>query len=181
MAYEPQRLRPQDLWTWRQAQGPDVQAMVELTQRDFQSEADSIFTTDPLVYSHNLTRAIVDQFYDPAVSSVWIAHADSGPVVGYVWAERGQRAVWSRDEMVAIKIVHVDMNLPARQRLVLCDEMIFLWENWAASIGVPVICSTTMRGDQQGFLRLHQRRGYDVRGSIAYKRLATMATITIPA
>jgi hypothetical protein len=28
-----------------------------------------------------------------------------------------------------------------------------------------------MRNDQQAFLKLHQRAGYDVRGSYAYKRL----------
>jgi len=29
-----------------------------------------------------------------------------------------------------------------------------------------------MRNDQQGFLKLHQRNGYDVRGSYAYKKLS---------
>lgn len=154
--------------------GWDVDALVHLTQQHFEREADTIFQTDPLVLAHNLTRSVIDQFFDPASAFLWQARTDHAPI-GYVWAERGQRAVWSRDEMVAVKIVHLDLDLPARTRVRLCGEMITLWENWAASIGVPVICSTTMRGDQEAFLRLHERRGYQRRGSICYKRIDTAA------
>lgn len=175
-----QKLRPQDPWSWLPAAGTDITDMVSLTQRDFECEADTIFRTDPLVMSRNLTQAVVRQFYNPSTEMVWLArHDDTAAVVGYVWAERGQRAAWSDDEMVAVKIVHVDLSLSVRQRVTLCDQMIFLWENWARSIGVPIVCSTTMRGDQTGFLRLHQRRGYDVRGSIAYKRFSSEITLQV--
>ena len=166
-------------WQWQRATGEDVADMVNLTQAQFEREADSIFHTDPIIYAHNLTRTVVDQFYNPGTAFLWIARSSDRQVRGYVWAERGQRAVWSGDEMVAIKIVHVDLALSARDRVRLCDDMITLWENWTASIGVPVICSTTMRSDQEGFLRLHERRGYERRGSICYKRLDT--TTTTPA
>lgn len=159
--------------------GTDVADLVSLTQEQFEREADTIFRTDPVIYAHNLTRAIVDQFYNPSTAMLWVARDQQARVLGYVWCERGQRAVWSSDEMVAVKIVHVDLTLPVRCRLRLCDEMITLWENWAASIGVPIVCSTTMRSDQEGFLRLHERRGYQRRGSICYKRLD--ATTTTPA
>jgi hypothetical protein len=46
-----------------------------------------------------------------------------------------------------------------------------MWEAWSLLCGVHVVCSTTMRGDQAAFLKLHQRRGYDVRGSYCYKRI----------
>jgi hypothetical protein len=49
--------------------------------------------------------------------------------------------------------------------------MIDLWEAFAAAAGVGIICSTTMRADPAAFLRIHSRRGYDVRGSYAYKKL----------
>ena len=165
------RLNPRDTWSWRPAQGTDITALVNLTQADFEREADEIWTTDREHYTHNLTRAVVDQFYAPATSLVWLAESDQGSIAGYVWAERGQRAVWSPEEMVAIKIVHVDLGLTARQRVSLCDEMIWIWEQWCQDIGVPVIASTTMRGEQSVFLRLHERRGYTCRGSIAYKRM----------
>ena len=160
--------------TWTRATWRDVPDLVNLTQAQFELEADTIFRTDPIVYAHNLTRAVVDQLYDPASAFLWVSRGAGGGVEAYVWAERGQRAVWSRDEMVAIKIVHVDMTLPIRQRVRLCAEMISLWENWTASIGVPIVCSTTMRGDQEGFLKLHERRGYDRRGSICYRRLVPL-------
>ena len=73
--------------------------------------------------------------------------------------------------MCSIRMVHVDMSLGTRDRIRLVTEMIEVWETWASNSGIPVICSTTMRGDQQGFLRIHQRSGYDIRGSFAYKRL----------
>ena len=165
---------------WQRALGADVPDLVSLTQAQFELEADTIFQTDPVIYAHNLTRAVVDQFYDPASAFLWLNRSAGGRVEAYVWAERGQRAVWSRDEMVAIKIVHVDLGLPVKQRVRLCDEMISLWENWTASIGVPIVCSTTMRGDQEGFLRLHQRRGYDRRGSICYRRISPLAQADLP-
>jgi hypothetical protein len=158
-------------WTWQPARGTDVDDLVGLTQAQFEREADEIFQTDPIVYAHNITRSVVDQFYNPGTAFLWVARDPVNRVLGYVWCERGQRAVWSADEMVAVKIVHVDLTLPARTRLRLCAEMITLWERWARSIGVPIVCSTTMRSDQEGFLRLHERQGYERRGSICYKRL----------
>lgn len=148
----------------------DIDAMVALTQEHFEREADTIFRTDPLVLAYNLTLAIVRQFYRPGSELLLLAESAEG-LLGYVWVERGQRAVWSDDEMIAVKLVHVDLRLSARTRLKLCSEMIRLWEDWAGSIGVPIVCSTTMRGDQEGFLRLHERHGYERRGSICYKRL----------
>lgn len=165
---------------WQRAMGWDVDDLVRLTQAQFELEADTIFQTDPIIYAHNITRAVIDQFYDPASSFLWVNRSPAGAVQAYAWCERGQRAVWSRDEMVAVKIVHLDLALPVRTRLRLCDEMITLWENWAGSIGVPIVCSTTMRGDQEGFLRLHQRRGYDRRGSICYRRISPLPQTDLP-
>lgn len=161
-------------WTWRPATGPDVEAIVALTQTNFEREADTIFRTDPIIYAHNVLRAIVDQFYAPATSLVWLAVDADHQLLGYVWAERGQRAPWSGDEMVAIKIVHVDMERSARVRLRLCEDILAITEGWATTIGVPIVCSTTMRNDQEAFLRLHERRGYDRRGSICYRRLTPL-------
>lgn len=159
---------------WRAATGADVQAIVALTQVYFEQEADQIFTTDPIIYAHNVVRAIVDQYYNPDSSLFWLALDADAQLLGYVWAERGQKAPWSADEMVAVKIVHVDMSLPARTRLRLCNQILQIVELWAAKIDVPIVCSTTMRGDQEAFLRLHERRGYDRRGSICYRRIRSL-------
>ena len=75
--------------------------------------------------------------------------------------------------MVIIKMAHLSLNLSARERVTLVKDMLRLWEAFATLARVNIICSTTMRKDQSVFLKLHERYGYDVRGSYAYKRLNT--------
>ncbi len=156
---------------WRPAHGGDVPDIVRMAQDHFESEIDRIFTPDPIAYSRNITLAVVQQFYSPLSQLISVARTPQHDLVAYVWAERNQRAPWSDDEMVVIKMAHVDMTLPARTRIGLVNHMIDLWESWSIQCGVGIVCSTTMRGDQAAFLRMHQRRGYDVRGSYAYRRL----------
>lgn len=158
-------------WRWVQPTGADVPALLQLTQHQYESEADSVFRTDPIVYSRNLTLAIVRQFYNPHSEIIQMAVADDGRLLGYFWAERGQRAVWSDDEMMTIKMVHLDLSVPARTRVDIIQDMFAYWELWARESGIAIICSSTMRGDQTGFLRLHREAGYDCRGSICYRRL----------
>ena len=73
--------------------------------------------------------------------------------------------------MIVIRMAHVALDLSPRIRIGLVTDMMTLWENFAKYSQTPIICSTTMRNDQQSFLKLHKRNGYDVRGSYAYKRL----------
>ena len=159
------------MYTWRRAAGTDVTAIMDLTRRHFRSEATAVWSIDEQWFGRCLTVDIVNQFFNPGSALVAVAESDQGRLLAYVWAERGVKTVWSAEEMVAIKIVHIDLDLSARIRLQLTREMMDLWELWTESISVPVICSSTMRGEQSAFLRLHQRRGYDCRGSICYKRL----------
>jgi len=46
-----------------------------------------------------------------------------------------------------------------------------MWEVWAQACEVPIIFSSTVRGEQDTFLELHRQAGYTVRGSVAYKRV----------
>lgn len=161
-------------WNWRPALGSDVPRIVDMAVAFFQREIDQVFTPDPIAYSRNLTLAVVNSFYLPTTEMVWVCEQDS-KMIAYVWAHRST-APWSDDPMCAVRMVHIDLSLPARDRVRLVGEMIGLWESWAQKSGIPVICSTTMRGDQQGFLKIHERCGYDVRGSFAYKRLGTTQT-----
>ena len=75
--------------------------------------------------------------------------------------------------MVCIRMAHVALDLSAKTRVRLITDMMELWERFAQFANMPIICSTTMRRDQDAFLKLHSRNGYDVRGSYAYKRLST--------
>jgi len=158
-------------YTWRPAHGGDVAAIVAMAEHDFQTEIDTIFEPDPVAYSRNITLAVINQFYLPMTELVSVAVAPNGNLLAYTWAKRNERAPWSDNEMVVVRMAHLDLALPPSLPARLVNDMIDLWEGFAAFAAVPIICSTTMRGDQTGFLRIHARRGYDVRGSYAYKRL----------
>ena len=159
-------------WTWESTTGADVPHMVRMAEDHFQNEIDLIFTPDPIVYARNLTMATVAQFYNPGTELLKVAKSqDTGRILAYTWAIRGEKTAWSDQEMVFARMAHVDLSLPVRQRLRLVTGMILQWETWARTCGVDIVCSTTMRRDQAGFLDLHRRLGYDVRGSYCYKRL----------
>lgn len=164
-------------WTWENVNGHDVFKIVQMAIAHFQTEIDQIFKPDPLAYSRNLMHAVVAQFYNPGTELFKVAKDnETGAILAYVWAIRGQKAPWSDEEMVAIRMVHVDLSLPVRTRLALVTQMLLTWEEWAVTYAIPIICSTTMRRDTEGFLRLHAKHGYDVRGSFAYKRMSTLQT-----
>jgi hypothetical protein len=159
-------------WSWESTSGADVPHMVAMAEDHFQTEIDLIFTPDPIAYARNLTLATVAQFYNPQAELLKVAKEQhTGRILAYTWAIRGEKTAWSDQEMVFAKMAHVDLSLPTRQRLRLVTGMILQWETWARACGVSIVCSTTMRRDQQGFLDLHRKLGYDVRGSYCYKRL----------
>jgi len=158
-------------YSWSPASGLDVSNIVSLTQKNFESEIDTIFKPDPVAYSRNITLAIVKQFFMPNDELVSIAKDDEGNLLAYTWAVRNERAPWSDDEMVVIRMAHLDMQLPIRLRVKLIKEMMAIWEAFAFTCKVPIICSTTMRKDRDGFIKLHEKNNYDIRGSYCYKRL----------
>jgi hypothetical protein len=163
-----------DPWRWRPAAGPDTEQITAMAQGYFGLETDQIFQNDPVEYSRNVLLATVNQFYNPKKELLSVAtHTETGQLLAYTWAMRGQYAPWSSEEMVAIRIAHCNMKLSARGRIHLLAQMIRMWEVWARACDIRIICSTTMRGDQTAFMHLHTRAGYSVRGSIAYKRLST--------
>lgn len=159
---------------WRPATGNDVSNIVKMAQDHFQQEIDLIFTPDPVAYSRNITLAVVNQFYLPTTELLSVAYSDD-TLLAYTWVKGFERAAWSDDRMVSVRMAHVALDLSARIRIQLITDMMQLWENFARYSQTPIICSTTMRNDQQTFLKLHKRQGYDVRGSYAYKRLTLEA------
>lgn len=157
-------------YNWRAASGNDVNNIVSMAQQHFQQEIDQIFTPDTVAYSRNVTFAIVNQFYLPTAELLSVAY-DGDKLLAYTWAKSNDRAAWSDDTMVVIRMAHVALDLSVRTRVALIADMMQIWENFAHYSNTPIICSTTMRNDQQTFLKMHARNGYDVRGSYAYKRL----------
>lgn len=158
-------------YTWRPANGLDVKPIVDMAVEHFLIETDGIFTPEPVIYQRNLTLAVINQFYGPLTQLVSVCVDENNKLLAYTWATRGERAVWSDDEMVSVRIAHLDMSLSSRTRITLVKDMLTLWEDWARLCDVKVVCSSTMRRDQTAFLKLHERQGYILRGSYAYKKL----------
>lgn len=160
-------------YTWSPATGVDVASIVAMAENNFQAEIDTIFNPQPVTYSRNITLAVVNQFYNPLSTLLSVAKDDNSKLLAYTWATSTETSPWSDDKMVVIRMAHVDLQLSPKLRLRLVQDMLKLWETFATYTNVSIICSTTMRKDQSGFLKLHSKNGYDVRGSYAYKKLNT--------
>ena len=163
-----------DRWRWRPPTGADAQDIVDLALVCFGQETQNFFTNDPVEYGRNITLATVNQFYNPLTELLTVAY-DGDMLLAYTWAQRGQYAAWSKEEMVTIKMAHVRLDLSAKERVTLLAQMIQMWEIWAKACKVNIIFSSTIRESQDPFLRLHERADYTVRGSCAYKRLNQIA------
>ena len=166
-------------YTWSAATGNDVQPIVDMAEANFQIEIDKIFTPEPITYARNIMFAVVNQFYLPTSELISVAKTPEGKLLGYTWAKNGDRTAWSDDIMVSVRMAHVDLELSPRVRIQLLKDMLRIWENFAHYAGTSVICSTTMRGERDTFLKLHARYGYDVRGSYAYKKLQSQPTAPV--
>ena len=159
-------------YTWHPAAGTDIVPIMQIAQTHFQNEIDDIFVPDPVAYSRNVATAVVNQFYTPGSELLTVAkNNDSGVILAYLWTIRNQRAPWSDEEMSMTRMIHVDMHLGQLTRVRLVQDMIDIQETWCRAYGIGIVCSTTMRHEQAGFVELHRRAGYSVRGSYCYRRL----------
>ena len=164
-------------WQWRPATGSDITEMVAQAELLFEIEnpddhGEIIFKLDPLVFSHHITRAVVNQFYQPGSELIYIARdIKTGQLLAQTWINRAGTPIWSRDEMAQTQMAHVDYALSLRNRVALIAEMMEMWEKWCRANGIPIISSSTMRQHTGGFLKMHLQRGYSLRGTVAYKRV----------
>jgi hypothetical protein len=72
--------------------------------------------------------------------------------------------------MAVAEFAHVDLELPLRTRMTLTAQTLEIWIAWCELNNIPVLCSTTIRQDQTGFMRLHDQFGFLRRGSFAYRK-----------
>jgi hypothetical protein len=162
--------RASDRWRWRQPTGADTQDIVDLALVCFGGETQGFFNNDPVEYGRNVMLATVNQFYNPITELLSVAY-DGDMLMAYTWVIRGQYAPWSREEMATVRMAHVRLDLSQRERITLLAQMLQMWEVWSRAAKINIIFSSTIRESQDPFLRLHEKAGYAVRGSCAYKRL----------
>jgi hypothetical protein len=161
-----------DTWHWRLADLTDVDDIVAMAQTHFQSEVQQVFVPDPALYAKHVSLAVVEQSFDFLKCQLIVARDKvTNQLKSYAWLNRGHFMVYAREECAEAAFAHMDMTLPARERIVLMAQILMQWEMWCKITQIPVLVSTTIRSDQKGFLRLHEEAGFEIRGSFAFKKI----------
>ena len=147
----------------------DVDDIVDMADLVFGTEADGILTRDKAVFRKNVTVATTVQVFDKSKEFIAV-NRDEDKLLGYCWFDRGGYTTYANEEISNAKFHHVDLQLPARLRVRLINEMIDQHILWAHRWGIPVVCSTSIRAEHDGFMKIHKKRGFTVNGSYAWIR-----------
>jgi hypothetical protein len=153
----------------------DVEDMVLLADQEYGQEVDGILTRDRAVFRKNLTIATTVQLFDKGREFIAVCREEAIPfgepkLLGYCWFDRGGYTTYSNEEISNAKFHHLDLSLPAKQRVRMVNQMIDQHILWAYSWGIPIVCSTSIRSEHDGFMRIHQKRGFKTNGSYAWIR-----------
>ena len=146
----------------------DVEDVIAMAKDHFEGEVDQILRTDPQVMRKNVTLAATYQLFDKHREFLAVCRDDDHNLLGYCWFDRGGYTTYSVDEITNAKFHHVDLKLSPRLRVRLINEMIDQHILWANSCGIPVICSTSIRAEHDGFMKIHKKRGFQINGSYAW-------------
>jgi hypothetical protein len=147
----------------------DVDDIVNMADSVFGAEADGILTRDKAVFRKHVTVATTVQVFDKSKEFIAVCR-DEDKLLGYCWFDRGGYTTYANEEISNAKFHHVDLQLPARLRVRLINEMIDQHILWAHKWGIPVVCSTSIRAEHDGFMKIHKKRGFTVNGSYAWLR-----------
>jgi hypothetical protein len=157
----------------------DVEDVVELADSQFGTEADGILIRDRSVFRHRLTVACTEQLFNKGREFIavcrtpfsldWVNDGDP-KLMAFCWFDRGGYTTYSNEEISNAKFHHLDLGLPVRTRVRLVNEMIDQHILWAHTWGIPVVCSTSIRAEHDGFMKIHKKRGFTVNGSYAWIR-----------
>lgn len=157
--------------TWNRAIHTDVEDIMDMMQNFYRPEIDGVFSPSRTRMGYHLHRAILDQSYGINEHCLGVARNPAGKLVAWHWVTRGKFLPYANEEMAVGEFIHVDLELPAKQRMRLCIESLEQWIGWCLLHSIPVLSSTSIREDQAGFMRLHDRLGFKRHGSFAYKRI----------
>ena len=153
----------------------DVEDIVELSDSVYGHEADGIVTRDRGVFEHRLTVACTEQLFNKGREFIAVCRKNpndwiDNDLLGFCWFDRGGYTTYSNEEISNAKFHHVDLTLPVRLRVRLINEMIDQHILWAHRWGIPIVCSTSIRAEHDGFMKIHKKRGFVVNGSYAWIR-----------
>ena len=154
----------------------DIDDIIELSDNVYGSEIDGIITRDRNVYRHRLTVACTEQLFNKSREFIAVCREfvpneyGQGELLGFCWFDRGGYTTYSNEEISNAKFHHLDLGLPVRTRVRLLNEMIDQHILWANANGIPIVCSTSIRADHDGFMKIHKKRGFVVNGSYAWIR-----------
>lgn len=159
-----------------------------MADSQFGHEADGIVTRSREVFRHRVTMATTEQLFNKGREFIAVCRGPvsleikdgSGDVVvqgpiddkllGFCWFDRGGYTTYSNEEISNAKFHHMDLSLPVRTRVRMLNEMIDQHILWSARHGIPIICSTSIRAEHDGFMKIHKKRGFVVNGSYAWIR-----------
>lgn len=168
----------------------DVDDIIGLADTHYGHEIESVMQRDRDVFRYRLTVALTEQIFNkgkefiavyrqPEETVLTYESENSGTInfipeklLAFCWFDRGGYTTYSNDEISNAKFHHVDLSLPVRQRVRLINEMIDQHILWANNYNIPIICSTSIRGEHDGFMKIHKKRGFIVNGSYAWIRTA---------
>lgn len=160
----------------------DVDDIVEMADSVFGVEADGIVTRDRNVFRKNVTLTATHQLFDKGREFLAVCRGErvvktmmgegvvDDALLAYCWFDRGGYTTYSNEEISNAKFHHIDLTLPAKQRVRLINQMIDQHILWANAWSIPVICSTSIRSEHDGFMRIHKKRGFKVNGSYGWVR-----------
>lgn len=157
-------------YTWTLATPRDSEDIMTLNLL-IKHEVDTIFNFNPNVLSHHIVTALVNQFYTGKTDLVAVARDDNNKLLAYTWVKTGDRSMWSTEEVASVRMAHVNPNLSVRSRIRLLEDQMDIWERFAQIHSIPIVYSNTLREQQHVFIKMHQQRGYIVRGSAAYLKV----------
>jgi len=147
----------------------DVDDIVDMADSVFGSEADGILTRDKAVFRKHVTVATTVQLFDKSKEFIAVCRNED-KLLGYCWFDRGGYTTYANEEISNAKFHHLDLQLSPRLRVRLINEMIDQHILWAHRWGIPVVCSTSIRAEHDGFMKIHKKRGFTVNGSYAWIR-----------
>ena len=162
----------------------DVEDIVVLADQNYGTEVEGVLTRDRGIFRKNVTIASTVQLFDKGKEFLAVCREDNkvyninayasdigpGDLMGFCWFDRGGYTTYSNEEISNAKFHHVDLKLPVKTRVKLINQMIDQHILWAHTWGIPIVCSTSIRAEHDGFMKIHKKRGFLVNGSYAWIR-----------